>query len=376
MAQAMKIVCVGGGPAGLYFALLMKKQNPAHDITVYERNRADDTFGWGVVFSDRTLENFADADPESKAEIIASFAHWEDIDVYFKDRMIRSGGHGFSGIRRQRLLEILQNRAAELGVALAFETEVDTLERFADADLIVACDGLNSKIRSDHAHAFRPQIDVRTNKFVWLGTRQRLDAFTFVFKQTEWGWFQAHAYRFDEDTSTFIIETRQDTWEKAGIDKMSQQDGVAFCERLFADHLGGNPLMSNARHLRGNAIWINFPRVSNETWIKDNVVLMGDAAHTAHFSIGSGTKLAMEDAISLARHFAHEPDAPMREVLLAYEAERKLEGIKIQSAARNSTEWFENVGRYANFEPEQFAYSLLTRSQRVSHGNLPLRDRG
>jgi len=375
MGKALKIACVGGGPAGLYFSLLMKKQNPDHDITVYERNRPSDTFGWGVVFSDKTLENFADADPETKVEIINSFAHWDDIEVHFKGRMIRSGGHGFSGIRRHRLLEILQNRAAGLGVNLEYETEVESLDLLAGADLIIACDGLNSRIRADYAETFRPQIDLRTNKFVWLGTHQILDAFTFIFKETEWGWFQAHAYRFDNDTSTFIIETREDTWKKAGIDKMSQDEGIAFCEDMFADHLGGHALMSNAKHLRGNAIWINFPRVSNETWIKDNIVLMGDAAHTAHFSIGSGTKLAMEDAIALARHLDEARGGPLRDALLGYEEERKLEGIKIQSAARNSTEWFENVDRYAGFEPEQFTYSLLTRSQRVSHENLRLRDR-
>ncbi len=370
----LKIVCIGGGPAGLYFAILMKKQNPAHDITVCERNKAGDTFGWGVVFSDATLQNFAEADPDSKKEIIDSLAHWDDIDVIFKGQTITSGGHGFCGIGRKKLLQILQARCVELGVNMEFECDVESVDQFPDADLIVAGDGIFSKIRAQHAEVLKPEIEVRSNRFTWLGTHKLFDAFTFIFVETEHGWFQAHAYRFDSDTSTFIIETHEDTWRASGIEDMSKEDGIAYCEKLFAPWLDGNELISNATHLRGSAAWINFNRVHNNVWSDNNVVLMGDAAHTAHFSIGSGTKLAMEDAISLARHFEEMEDEPIRDVLKAYQVEREVEVFRIQSAARNSTEWFEHIDRYAKLEPQQFAYALLTRSQRVSHENLRLRD--
>ncbi len=373
--RAMKIVCIGGGPAGLYFALLMKKLNPDHVIQVYERNRPYDTFGWGVVFSDQTLENLAGADEETKAEILAALAYWDDIDVHFKGRTLKSGGHGFCGIERKALLNILQHRAEGLGVELIFEHDVEGVADFPDADLIVACDGINSAVRTAFADHFKPSLDIRANRFIWLGTHKLFDAFTFIFAETEWGWFQVHAYRFNETTSTFIVETPEETWRAAGLDAMSQEESIAFCQGLFADWLDGHELMTNATHLRGSAAWINFQRVSNETWIKDNIVLMGDAAHTAHFSIGSGTKLAMEDAIALAHYFAIMPDAEIADVLGAYQDERMLEVVKLQSAARNSTEWFEHVARYAPLEPEQFAYSLLTRSQRVAHENLRLRDK-
>ncbi len=370
----MKIACIGGGPAGLYFAILMKKADPAHEITVYERNRPYDTFGWGVVFSEETLRNLKGGDAESQQAIIDSFAHWDDIDVHFKGRVLTSSGHGFCGIGRRHLLNILQRRAKDLGVNLAFETEVEPdLSRFADCDLIIAADGLNSKIRTQFAGHFQPSIDRRRNKFVWLGTKKRFDAFTFIFEQTEWGWFQAHAYRFDNDTSTFIIETTEENWRRAGLDGAGTDATIAFGERLFGRYLDGNPLLANSRHLRGSD-WLNFPRVTCDTWVMDNVVLMGDAAHTAHFSIGSGTKLALEDAIALAAKINARP-GDLKTALAEYEAERRVEVLKIQSAARNSTEWFENVDRYAHLEPEQFAYSLLTRSQRIGHENLRLRDR-
>ena len=369
----MKIVCIGGGPAGLYFAILMKQANPAHDVTVYERNRPHDTFGWGVVFSDQTLANLKGGDAVSQQRIIDSFAHWDDIDIHFKGRRITSGGHGFCGIARRHLLAILQDRAAELGVILRFEQDVADLDAFADADLIVAADGINSRIRTAHAPHFRPSVEPQANKFTWLGTTKLFDAFTFIFVETEWGWFQAHAYRFDDRTSTFIVETREDTWAAAGLAEADTAQTIVFCERLFQPWLDGAPLLANSRHLKGSD-WINFPRVSNQTWVKGKLVLMGDAAHSAHFSIGSGTKLALEDAIGLAQAFQrHGADVPT--VLAAYDAERRIEVIKIQSAARNSTEWFEHVERYAGLAPEQFAYSLLTRSQRVSHENLRLRDR-
>jgi anthraniloyl-CoA monooxygenase len=369
----MRIVCAGGGPAGLYFAIQMKQRDPSHRITVIERNRSDDTFGWGVVFSDETLRNLEGADPPSKQEILDSFAHWDDIDIHFKGRVITSGGHGFCGIERRHLLNILQRRAASLGVELIFQREVDDVAAFPDADLIVAADGINSRIRNRYATHFKPEIDIRSNKFVWLGTHRMFQAFTFIFVETEYGWFQAHAYRFNHDTSTFIVETTEPNWRAAGLDQLDAADTNAFCERLFAPWLEGHRLMSNMSHLRGSQ-WLSFPRVTNQTWVMDNVVLMGDAAHSAHFSIGSGTKLALEDAIALARAFdTHGTDVPA--ALAAYEAERKVDVLRIQSAARNSTEWFENVARYVHLEPEQFAYSLLTRSQRISHENLRLRDR-
>ncbi len=379
----MNILCIGGGPAGLYFALLMKQRNPGHHIVVVERNRPFDTFGWGVVLSDQTLGNLRAADAESARLIGDAFNHWDDIEVFFKGRSVRSTGHGFCGIGRKRLLNILQERCLALGVELVFETDVSDDQALAtqyNADLVIASDGLNSRIRNRYAATYQPDVDLRQCRFVWLGTRKTFDAFTFAFEKTEHGWFQAHAYKFDEETSTFIVETPEAVWKAHGLDRMSQEDAIAFCEKLFARYLDGNALISNASHLRGSAIWIRFPRVVCNTWVHREhingravpIVLMGDAAHTAHFSIGSGTKLALEDAIDLADEFATGHD--MDTVLQGYEARRSVEVLKIQNAARNSTEWFENVERYSGMEVEQFAYSLLTRSQRISHENLRLRD--
>ncbi|MFZ6658708.1 bifunctional salicylyl-CoA 5-hydroxylase/oxidoreductase [Undibacterium sp. TJN19] len=381
----MNIVCIGGGPAGLYFSLLMKKQNPAHNIYVLERNRAYDTFGWGVVFSDQTLGNLVNADEQTARSILQSFNHWDDIDTHFKGHVVTSGGHGFCGIGRKRLLNILQERCEELGVNLVFETDVTDDQAIAlqyDADLVIACDGLNSRVRTRYESSYQPDIDTRKCRFVWLGTKKLFSAFTFAFEETEHGWFQAHAYQYDGDTATFIVETPEEVWLKAGIDKMSQEEAIAFCEKLFAKYLDGNALMSNASHLRGSANWIRFPRIICKNWVHWNelgnkrvpVVLMGDAAHTAHFSIGSGTKLALEDAIELARSFEKHGDQGMQAVMDAYKELRAIEVLKIQSSARNSMEWFENVQRYTAMEAPQFAYSMLTRSQRLSHENLRVRD--
>ncbi len=381
----MNIVCIGGGPAGLYFGILMKMQDPRNEVVVIERNRPYDTFGWGVVFSDQTLGNLVAADETTARTILQAFNHWDDIDVFFKGRKITSGGHGFCGIGRKRLLNILQARCEGLGVKLVFETNV-TDERAAaaayGADLVVASDGANSGIRTRYQDVFRPEIDTRRCRFVWLGTNKRFDAFTFAFEETEHGWFQAHIYQFDGETSTFIVETPEEVWRRAGLEEMSQEEGIRFCERLFAARLDGHPLLSNATHVRGSAIWIRFPRIVCARWVhridvegrEVPVVLMGDAAHTAHYSIGSGTKLALEDAIELARCCAEHGGDGMDKVLSVYQDLRSVEVLKIQSAARNSMEWFENVDRYTGLEAEQFAYSMLTRSQRIPHENLRLRD--
>lgn len=348
---------------------MLKKTNPAYRVVVIERNKADDTFGWGVVFSDQTLANLGGGDEVTQARIVESFVHWDDIDIHFKGRILTSGGHGFCGIGRKHLLNILQDRARELGVELQFETDVTDVSRLGDADLIVASDGVKSHIRATFADVFRPHVERRTNRFIWLGTHKAFHAFTFIFVETPHGWFQAHAYSFDQNTSTFIVETRQETWRAAGLDGADTAATLAFCENVFAGWLDGFGLISNSR--LGHD-WMNFSRVSNETWVKDNVVLMGDAAHSAHFSIGSGTKLALEDAIALNNALLRYGN--VSQALHTYETERRIDVLKIQSAARNSTEWFEHVDRYARLEPEQFAYSLLTRSQRVSHENLRLRD--
>jgi anthraniloyl-CoA monooxygenase len=416
----MNVAVIGGGPAGLYFALLMKKADPAHRITVFERNGPDDTFGWGVVFSDQTLGNFSAADPETCREIADHFARWDDIDVHVKGAVITSGGHGFSGIARRTLLGILQRRAAALGVDLRFRCEVrgagpDDLAAFdlgggvggsvsvGRPDLIVAADGANSLVRRTYAEHFQPDLDVRSAKYVWLGTTRLFDAFTFLFVDRsagDGGVFQAHAYRFDERHSAFIVECDEASWRAAGFDRLDLDGTVAACERLFAPWLEGRPLLANTPPHQRAAPWQSFTRVRNAHWYHDNVVLIGDAAHTAHFSIGSGTKLAMEDAIALARALGtlapggepsglRGPGEPsghgvpgessgpcgLQAALAAYERERMTEALRLQNAARNSMEWFENVKRYIGLEPQQFAYSLLTRSQRVSHENLRRRDR-
>jgi anthraniloyl-CoA monooxygenase len=371
----LKIACIGGGPAGLYFAISMKLRDQRHEVHVFERNSDGVTFGWGVVFSDQTVENLMANDPVSGRIIADEFAHWDDIDVHIHGSCIRSSGHGFIGIGRKRLLEILASRARELGVEIHYETECDpALDAWRDWDLVIAADGINSRFRETYAEHFGVDIQERANRFVWLGTPKTFDAFTFAFEKTEAGWIWAHAYRFADDCSTFIVECSEMTWSGLGFDRMEQPEAIAACERIFAKYLDGQPLLSNALHLRGPAVWLKFRRIICETWHHDKLILLGDAAHTAHFSIGSGTKLALEDAIKLAE-VLNRPDLDRIEALAEYQAERNLEVLKLQNSARNSTEWFETVERYLDFEPWQFAYSLLTRSQRISHENLRVRDR-
>jgi anthraniloyl-CoA monooxygenase len=371
----MRIACVGAGPAGLYFAISMKLHDPAHEVEVFERNARGVTFGWGVVFSDQTLDNLMANDPVPAKIIAQEFAHWDDIDVHIRGECVTSGGHGFIGIGRKRLLEILQQRAQDLGVILHFEAECDPGDaRWRDYDLVIASDGINSRFRDAQADAFGVDVDERANKFVWLGTSKVFDAFTFAFEETPHGWIWAHAYRFADDCSTFIVECSESTWRGLGFDEMDQAQAIALCERLFAQYLDGHSLMSNAAHLRGSAAWLNFRRIKCERWTAGNVILLGDAAHSAHFSVGSGTKLALEDAIKLA-DVLNRPGLSLAAALDEYVAERNLEVLKLQNSARNSTEWFETLERYLHFEPLQFAYSLLTRSQRISHENLRLRDK-
>ena len=371
----MRIACLGGGPAGLYFAISMKLRDPAHDIDLFERNRADDTFGWGVVFSDQTVENLMANDPVSGAVIRNEFAHWDDIDVHIHGETVRSSGHGFIGIGRKRLLAILQDRARELGVRLHFEHEASPrLEDWSGYDLVIAADGANSRIRTAYEEHFGLDVQLRKNKFFWFGTHKVFDAFTFAFEETEAGWVWAHAYRFDDDLSTFIVEMAPATWTGLGLDRMDQDQAIALCQRIFAKYLDSHSLLSNARHLPGPQAWLQFRRIICERWSYKNLILLGDAAHTAHFSIGSGTKLALEDAIKLAEVLSR-PGLTREAALEEYREERNLEVLKLQNSARNSTEWFETLERYLHFEPIQFAYSLLTRSQRVSHENLRLRDR-
>jgi anthraniloyl-CoA monooxygenase len=363
----MRIGVLGGGPAGLYFALLAKRADPSCEVTVVERNAPDATFGWGVVFSEETLGGLRDADYPSYAEITDTFARWNAIDVVYGGRTIRSGGHRFSAIARKRLLEILQRRCRQAGVELAFHTEVPTLDAFADRDLVVAADGVNSTARRLLAEPLRPSLDVHRSKFVWFGTDLVLDAFTFVFRATEHGMFQVHAYPFDARTSTFIVECTEATWQRAGLEQASEEESIAFCQQLFAPELAGHKLLSN------RSLWISFVTVRCASWHHGKVVLLGDAAHTAHFTIGSGTKLAMEDAVALAGALQRHPDE-LQAALTDYELERQPVVERFQEAARESAAWFENVRRYDGFDPVQFAFNLLTRSGRIGHLELTKRD--
>lgn len=362
----MRIVSIGGGPAGLYFAILMKKADPAHEVLVLERNRFDDTFGFGVVFSEATQENLEQADPETFDAMARGSAHWDDIDIHYRGELLRSTGHGFSGLSRRSMLEILAERATDLGVRIELGSDVADLAPYLEADLVLGADGANSLVRERFVDTFRPTIDWRPNRFVWLGTTRPFPAFTFYFKADRHGLWRVHAYQYEKGHSTFIVEAREDTWRAARLDRAEEHETIAFCESLFAAELQGHKLQQN------RSIWRRFGTVKNECWHHDNVVLLGDSAHTAHFSVGSGTKMAMEDAIVLARALHHHREVP--EALTAYEAERRPLVESLQRAAQVSLEYFENTERYMELDPLQFAFNLLSRSLRITHANLQIRD--
>jgi anthraniloyl-CoA monooxygenase len=363
----MKISIIGGGPGGLYFALLAKKHWPRWEISVHERNRADDTFGFGVVFSDETLETFRDADGPSYESIRRSFAYWGDVDIVHKGRVLRCGGNGFCGCSRVTLLRLLQERCRELGVTMRFQTEVG-VEDFPDSDLIVAADGINSRTREAYREHFLPSVDLRPNKFVWLGSTRPLDAFKYFFKETEHGILLAHCYQYEKGASTWIIESNADTWERSGFGSMAEAEMLRALERLFAEELAGHKLIAN------RSLWRNFPNIRNATWVMGNVVLVGDAKATAHFSIGSGTKLAMEDAIALFDSLRSE--GGVKAALARYDSQRREDVEKTQHAADVSLAWFENMHRYWGMDPRQFAFGLVTRSKQITYENVRLRDAG
>ena len=362
----MRAVCIGGGPAGLFLAILLKKADPGHQVEVYERNRLDDTFGFGVVFSDATEEALAHADPAVTDAMAARCHRWDDIEVHYQGATLTSGGHGFSGLSRRVLLQILADRCQEVGAKVCFQREVVDPEQVRDADIVIASDGANSLVRERYRDHFHPSVDIRPNRFVWLGTTKPFPAFTFYFKGDAHGLWRVHAYQYDRTHSTFIVEAREPTWRAAGLERATEAETIAFCERLFAEELDGHRLLSN------RSVWRSFPTIRNERWHHGNVVLAGDAAHTAHFSVGSGTKLAMEDAIALVDALKGQPDIPS--ALAAYEAARRPPVESLQRAAQASLQWFEDTERYMKLEPIQFAFALLTRSLRVTHQNLKERD--
>jgi anthraniloyl-CoA monooxygenase len=364
----MKVSVIGGGPGGLYFALLAKKAWPRWDITVYERNRPDDTFGFGVVFSDQTLDSFKAYDTVTYERIRRRFAYWGDVDVVYKGEVMRSGGNGFCGCSRVALLNILQDRGRELGVQMRFQREVEGLEEFADSDLVVVADGINSRIREKHKDHFQPSVDLRPNKFTWLGSTKPLDAFKYFFRETKEGLIVAHCYQYEPDRSTWVIETDEQTWRNFGFDRMSETEMLPVIERVFAEHLDGHPLIAN------RSLWRNFPTITNKTWVKGNAVLVGDAKATAHFSIGSGTKLAMEDSIAL--YEALRTQETVGQALAKYDTARREEVEKTQHAANVSLAWFEHLKRYWDMEPEQFAFGVMSRSKQITWENLQLRDPG
>ncbi len=363
----MRINVIGGGPAGLYFALLMKKEDPAREVLVAERNAPDDTFGWGVVFSDKTLSYLRENDEETHDRITASFATWDNVDVVHRGEKVTIRGNKFSGIARIKLLQILQERCQQLGVSLRFRTEVrDVDEARAGAELLVGADGVNSTVRQEYTEHFRPRLSVRSNKYIWYGTNQLFHGLTLTFRETQAGVFAAHSYKFNQTTSTFIVECDPETWDAAGFEGMTDAETREYLAQIFRDDLGGRPLLSN------NSKWINFVNVRNERWSHRNVVLLGDALHTAHFSIGSGTKLALEDAIALYKCF--QSGASVEDALRAFERVRKPIIEEYQEAARESLLWFENARNYMHLAPLSFAYSLMTRSKRIDYENLKRRD--
>ncbi len=374
MVDSLKINVIGGGPGGLYFSILMKLANPKHQITVYEQNKSNDTFGFGVVFSDETLENFMGQDPITYQEIKNQFAYWDQIEVRYRGERIRSGGHGFAGMARMTLMNIFQKRCLDLGVILNYETVINDLEEIRDADLVLAADGVNSFVRESLKDHLRPTIDIRKTKFVWLGTTQKFDAFTFIFKENEDGWFYNHAYQYGQGigkvASTWILETHEDTWKKAGLDEANEDETISYFEALFSDELAGHRLFSN------KSVWRNFPVISAEKWSYENVVLIGDAVHTAQFSIGSGTKIAMEDAIALSNAVSSACDGngSILDALSAYESERKDVIARLQRTAMVSLNWYENARRYNNLSPKQYVFNFLSRNKSVTYENLGLRD--
>jgi len=362
----VKVLIVGGGPGGLYVGLLLKKQNPAHDITIVERNPAGATYGWGVVFSSLTLTSFREADYKTYKAISDHFVTWDPIDVRYRGELIRCGGHTFAGLSRRALLQILADRCAELGVPVHWQSELTDFSHFPDYDLVIAADGVNSAIRKLHADVFKPTTRIGKTKYIWFGTHRVFDSFTFVIRDNEHGLFRVHAYPFDGETSTFIVECDEPTWLNAGLDKADEATSIAYCEALFADVLEGQRLMSN------KSAWVQFVELKNRQWSHGNIALLGDAVHTAHFSIGSGTRLAMEGAISLANAFAVKNE--VKAALKAYELDRKPRVEQIQLAARESQSYFETLSRYTHLEPVQFSFHLLTRSGRLNYDNLRLRD--
>src|SRR5688572_21517216 len=362
----MKISVIGGGPGGLYFALLAKKHWPDWDVTVHERNRPDDTFGFGVVFSDQTLDTFKAYDLPTYERIRRRFAYWGDVDVVYKGRVMRSGGNGFCGCSRVALLQLLHERCRELGVRLEFQREVDDVTEFPDSGLIVVADDINSRIREKHRTHFWPSVDLRPNKFTWLGSTKPLDAFKYFFRSAQEGIILAHCYQYEKGRSTWIMETDEQTWRNFGFDRADEKTMLATLERVFADELAGHMLIPN------RSIWRNFPTITNKTWVRGNAVLVGDAKATAHFSIGSGTKLAMEDAIALFE--ALRKEETVGQALAKYDTARREEVEKTQHAANVSLAWFEHMRRYWDMEPEQFAFGVMSRSKQITWENLELRD--
>jgi anthraniloyl-CoA monooxygenase len=365
--RPLQIICVGGGPAGLYFAVLAKQADPRHEITVYERNRADDTFGFGVVFSDNTMGFLSEQDRRSYPEITAASRRWDPLTIIHRGQTIRCGGVGFSAIERKKLLNILQQQAAGVGVELRFQSEIEDVSSFADANLIVASDGVNSMIRHTLADHFRPSIELGATRFTWLGTTKAFDSLTFFFEESEHGVFGVHIYPYAEDRSTFIVETDEGTWQRAGMDTFSEQDTIGYCERLFGPYLDGHRLLSN------RSLWQQFRTIRNVRWHHGNVVLMGDAAHTAHFSVGSGTKMAMEDALALSQALQRISNIP--EALVEFEQERRPRVEHIQRMASASFEWWSTFGHYVHWPPAQFAFHCLTRSL-FRYDTLRARDPG